>query len=397
MVYISKKRGIKDFFKTRNMKYYIAFMILFLAVIATIIIVSKRIRPDGRSDAAPTDTESDTESYNEPVTSARGMYRITINLATHMVTAYAYDETKGEYSNEPGRYMIAGIGAITEGSYQTSDGIKMTWFESDDGYYRYYSNYGNGIEFHSALYNTSNDKNSLNASDFNTIGTDTDTPGITLQLADAKWIYENCSYQSEFVIYSDSDEDVNYEFLKKTDIPEGITWDPTDTTDDNSVWCPTEVKLLECDSQIEVDTGDGINDIFKHVNARDKDDTSVISYVYITGKYNLDKAGEYKITLNLVDTSGNHLTKQITLIVRESESTEDLTTSGSTGDTKPASVKPDKQTEPVSSDTAVTKPDIETTPAEVTVPAETPNIEEFTSVEEFTTSSDEPSSITSHE
>ena len=193
MVYISKKRGIKDFFKTRNMKYYIAFMILFLAVIATIIIVSKRIRPDGRSDAAPTDTESDTESYNEPVTSARGMYRITINLATHMVTAYAYDETKGEYSNEPGRYMIAGIGAITEGSYQTSDGIKMTWFESDDGYYRYYSNYGNGIEFHSALYNTSNDKNSLNASDFNTIGTDTDTPGITLQLADAKWIYENCN------------------------------------------------------------------------------------------------------------------------------------------------------------------------------------------------------------
>ena len=99
MVYISKKRGIKDFFKTRNMKYYIAFMILFLAVIATIIIVSKRIRPDGRSDAAPTDTESDTESYNEPVTSARGMYRITINLATHMITAYAYDETKGEYSN----------------------------------------------------------------------------------------------------------------------------------------------------------------------------------------------------------------------------------------------------------------------------------------------------------
>ena len=293
--------------------------------------------------------------------------------------------------------MIAGIGAITEGSYQSSDGIKMTWFESDDGYYRYYSNYGNGIEFHSALYNTSNDKNSLNASDFNTIGTDTDTPGITLQLADAKWIYENCSYQSEFVIYSDSDENVNYEFLKKTDIPEGITWDPTDTTDDNSVWCPTEVKLLECDSQIEVDTGDGINDIFKHVNARDKDDTSVISYVYITGKYNLDKAGEYKITLNLVDTSGNHLTKQITLIVRESESTEDLTTSGSTGDTKPASVKPDKQTEPVSSDTTVTKPDIETTPAEVTIPAETPNIEEFTSAEEFTTSSDEPSSITSHE
>ena len=138
-----------------------------------------------------------------------------------------------------------------------------------------------------------------------------------------------------------------------------------------------------------------INDIFKHVNARDKDNTSVISYVYITGKYDLDKAGEYEITLNLVDTSGNHLTKQITLIVKESESTEDLTTSGSTEDTKPASVKPDKQTEPAPSDGAVTNPDIETTPAEVTIPAETP--EEFTSVEEFTASPDEPSSITSHE
>ena len=395
MVYISKKRGIKDFFKTRNMKYYIAFMISFLAVIATIIIVSKKIRPDSKSDAAQTDTESETESYNEPVTSARGMYRININLATHMITAYAYDESEGDYSKEPGRYMIAGIGSMTEGSYQASNGIKMTWFESEGGYYRYYSNYGNDIAFHSALYNTSNDKNSLNASDFNTIGNDTDTPGITLQLADAKWIYENCSYQSEFVIYSDPDENVDYEYLKKTDIPDGITWDPTDTTDDNSVWCPTEIKLLESDSEIEVKVGDSINDIFKHVNARDKDNASVISYVYITGTYDLDKAGEYEITLNLADTSGNHLTKQITLIVQESESSEDVTTSGGTNDTKPASGKPDKQTKPASSDNTKTEPDNETTPAEVTVPVESSSAEEVTTAEELTTSSDEPSSVES--
>lgn len=397
MVYISKKRGIKDFFKTRNMKYYIAFMILFLAVIATIIIINKRIKPgNDEPDQIPGNTESVTEPYDEPVTSAKGLYRININLATHMITAYAYDESDGSYSKEPGRCMIAGIGSMTNGSYKGDNGVKIAWFESDGGYYRYYSDYGSGIIFHSALYDVSNDKNSLNTADYNTIGTDTDTSGITLQVADAKWIYENCSYQSEFVIYSDPDEANDYEYLKKTNIPEGITWDPTDTTEENSVWCPTEIKLLDCDSSIEVSQGDGINDIFKHVNARDKDNASVISYVYITGRYDLNKAGEYEITLNLADTSGNHLTKAVTLIVKESETESETPTPRAT---KPSpSISEDKTTPAAPENPTKTEPaadDSTTTEVQTTAGDEQPSTTEHT--EEITTSEEDVSTISEQE
>lgn len=342
MVYISKKRGIKDFFKTRNMKYYIAFLVLFLAVIAAIIFVSRRIKQpsDTQPDSTLADDESVTETDSETTASSRGLYRININLATHMIAAYAYDETDGSYSDKPSRYMTAGISSVLQtGSYSGENGVKAAWFDvADDGFYRYYSDYGSSIIFHSALYDTSGDKNSLMTADYNSIGSDTETDGITLQIADAKWIYENCSYQCEFVVYSDADEHIDFEYIAKTNIPDGIRWDPTDTSEDNSVWCPSEIKLLECDDKIEIDTGSVINDILKHVNARDKSDASVISYVYITGKYDLDKAGEYRITLNLVDTFKNHLTRSTTLVVKDKDdetSGEETSDDTSSKPTKP--------------------------------------------------------------
>lgn len=39
MVYISNRRGFKDFFKSRNTKFYIAIMIIFIAVVITTAII----------------------------------------------------------------------------------------------------------------------------------------------------------------------------------------------------------------------------------------------------------------------------------------------------------------------------------------------------------------------
>ena len=40
MIYTSKKKGFLDFLKTGNWKYYTAFFVLFIAIIAVIITIS---------------------------------------------------------------------------------------------------------------------------------------------------------------------------------------------------------------------------------------------------------------------------------------------------------------------------------------------------------------------
>ena len=324
MVYISKKKGIKDFFKTRNLKYYIAFLILFIAIIAVIVIVNKNEKPaDNSEDDDHITVDETTTAYEEdtnPV--ARGIYRICINKSTHMVAAYAYDDKNESYSKTPSRYMIAAIGDIPDGTYNSQKGNKSSWFEADNGFYRYYSDFDDDIVFHSSLYKNMNDKNSLIVDDYNTIGSDSSNMGITLQVSDAKWIYENCSYESEIVVYSKDTEQIEADFISVTDIPDGVTWEPTDNSE-VSVWCQSEIKLLDCAQELTVKTGSNLNAVLRHVNARNEADESIVSYVYITGKYNLNKAGVYNITLNLLDVYGNHLTRAVELTVEESESDAD--------------------------------------------------------------------------
>ncbi len=396
MVYLSKKRGLKGFFKTGNLKYYIAFFVLFLAVIAVIIIVSRRIKPDDddinkESDIATEDKT--TEAYTDNTTTTRGVYKICVNKSTYMISVYAYDEKSDSYSDSPARCMLGGIGDLDEGTYSSGKGAKSSWSTADNGFYRYYSDFGNDIVFHSALYNVMNDKNSLNTADYAAIGSHSENKGITLLLADAKWIYENCSFESEIVVYQKADEEIDCDFISPIDIPEGITWEPTDTSD-GSVWCQSEITTLDCAAELTVETGSDINSILSHVNARNKAGESVISYVYIIGEYNLDKAGTYNISLNLIDVYGNYLTRAVELTVEKSDDdttgndeteiktispTETLTESGSTEHSESSAA----QTSDGKQETTATISQETTTeqPAETTTEEETETTEEETSAE----------------
>ncbi len=382
MVYISKKRGLKDFFKTKNLKYYIAFFMIFLTLIAVIVIISRNIKPE--SDVVENETtedETDTGHQDETASALRGVYRICVNKATHMVSAYQYNEADGAYSDSPSRYMIAGIGVIENGTYSSGEGSKRSWSETDDGYYRYYSDFGEGIIFHSAIYNTMNDKNSLDVSDYEKIGTDTDGTGITLQLADAKWIYENCSFESEIVVYEDEDEEIDADFIDIMEIPDGITWEPTDDAE-GSVWCPSEAVSLDCADEITVTAGSGMGAVLSHVNARGRAGESLISYVYITGEYNLNQAGSYNITLNLADLYGNYLTRQTRLIVEDDETAAPDTSEAETTEddvtvSEPAESGTDENSTTADNETRQETSEIQETTsavddiAETTVPEET--------------------------
>ena len=84
MVYISNRRGFKDFFKSRNTKFYIAIMIIFIAVVITTAIIihkAKKYNDDkhNTSDAASESNFSEPDS--ESATDIEGIYNIQINLS----------------------------------------------------------------------------------------------------------------------------------------------------------------------------------------------------------------------------------------------------------------------------------------------------------------------------
>lgn len=79
MVYISNRRGFKDFFKSRNTKFYIAIMIIFIAVVITTAIIIHKAKKYNDDKHNTSDTASEniySEPDSESATDIEGIYNI---------------------------------------------------------------------------------------------------------------------------------------------------------------------------------------------------------------------------------------------------------------------------------------------------------------------------------
>lgn len=68
--------------------------------------------------------------------------------------------------------MLCSFNSFEEGEYKNTGGtgLRNVWYEDKNNFYRYYTDFGNGLIFHSALYSEKNNKNSLNSDEYNMIG-----------------------------------------------------------------------------------------------------------------------------------------------------------------------------------------------------------------------------------
>ena len=344
--YTSKKNTFRNFFKTHNWKYYGIVILLLAAVISAIIVVSK-------NGSQKKNDETDTSPYEEAETTAlnggilRGVYKITVNRATCQIAFYPYDNESSEFSDTADKYMKCGLKlSVDDGTYKASDFTKSVWGANEEGtYYRYVTDFGNGIAFHSACYSLINDKNSLISEDFNLIGSQkTTTNGITLTASDSRWIYENCSEACEIEIYSDKEEDYSDRISKIYNIPEGITWDPTDSGAEN-VWCPTAIGTYHCDAMIMLPIGTSQDVLYGYFYAEDIQGNDISSYAFIYGDYDLDKAGTYTIDFRLIDIYEGYISVPVILLITSEDDFNSESIISTTGekDTTKASEKITKE------------------------------------------------------
>ena len=147
-----------------------------------------------------------------------GDYQINVNKSRNFVTIYK--------NKVPIKVMICSTGPATPvGEYRV--GEKYRWKNLIHNVYGQYSCRITGqILFHS-IYYLKEDANTLDAVEYNKLGTSASAGCVRLTCGDAKWIYDYVPSQTPVSIYTDGrEEDYDKPVLDK--IPETQTYDPTD-------------------------------------------------------------------------------------------------------------------------------------------------------------------------
>ncbi len=152
----------------------------------------------------------------------KSSYVLRVNKSTNVVTVLAANGT-GDYNIAYKRFICSTGNNTPYGTYYTP--VKYRWrYLVGPSYGQYSTRIVGGILFHSVPYSKQNPY-TLQASEFNKLGTTCSHGCVRLMCRDAKWIYDNCSLGTRVDIVSGADP------LSKPSapkIPANQRWDPTD-------------------------------------------------------------------------------------------------------------------------------------------------------------------------
>ena len=243
-------------------------------------------------------------------------YYIKINRRQNCVTVYKLDE-KGKYTI-PVKAMACSVGvnnATPTGTFHISN--QYRWHTLMGNVYgQYCSRIVDGVLFHSVYYSDT-DPSTLAYNSYNRLGTAASHGCVRLNVADAKWIYDNCSSGTTVKIYDGNDPGP---LGKPTPVRIDTSskyrgWDPTDPSKDNP-WrkmAPTikGVKNLTVErlaKKPNLKTG---------ITATDYKGKSL--KIKLTGKLNMKKAGKYTITYTTTDSLSRTTTVKRVIIVKDTK------------------------------------------------------------------------------
>lgn len=253
------------------------------------------------------------------VSAAGSPYLIKVNRKMCTVTIYKKDSA-GNYT-VPVKAMLCSPGWDTPlGTFRTP--ARYRWqLLMGDVWGQYCTRITTGILFHSVWYYERNEA-TLSNRQFNNLGTVCSHGCVRLNVADVKWIYDNCPLGTTVIIYDSN----NPGPLGK---PEGIKvstasrmgYDPTD------IWCssnPYNKKKPSIQGAKSQRIAYGSNfTAMSGVSAISSTGTNITSKVKTTIKYNnkkvsqidTKKAGNYKVTYSVVDLLKRKAKKTVTIKV----------------------------------------------------------------------------------
>ncbi len=251
----------------------------------------------------------------QSVSAAEQTYLIKVNRAYNTITIYEKDK-KNAYT-VPVKAMVCSVGTgnrTITGTFQTKG--KYRWkLLMGDVYGQYATRIVGGILFHSVYYYENNNPATLATKQYNKLGTAASHGCIRVSVADAKWIYDNCSVGTTVIIYDDKKNPGPLGKPEAIKITKANGWDPTDPDPKNPFLSKTpEIKGAK---NLTVMQGEKL-DLLKGITAVSATGTNITKSVKIEGKVNYDVPGKYKITYTVKDILGMISNKTIQVTVEES-------------------------------------------------------------------------------
>lgn len=243
-------------------------------------------------------------------------YLIKVNRRMSTVTVYAKD-SNGKYT-KPIKAMLCSPGYDTPlGTFRTP--AKYRWHVlMGDVWGQYCTRIHGGILFHSVWYYEKNPA-TLSNRQYNNLGQIVSHGCVRLNVADSKWIYDNCALGTTVVIYDSSNPGPlgKPKGLKVSEASK-MGWDPTD------VWSPgnpyaKKNPVINGAKDINVNYGKSV-DLKKGVTAKSSTNQNITSSIKVKITYNgktvtkvdTKKAGNYKVTYTVTDSSKKTASKTIT-------------------------------------------------------------------------------------
>lgn len=187
-------------------------------------------------------------------------YYIMVNCQMNTLTIYTLDENG--YYTKPFKAMICSTGrqghATPHGTFSLT-GYKNYWTHMIDGSYgQYVSQFKGSYLIHSVCY-TKADPSTLMTEEYNMLGSVASLGCVRLQVADAKWIFDNCPAGTRVTVYDSADPGPLGKPEKLVDyITEDLDngWEPTDQREENP-WRARYVSSVALDkTELSLEAGD---------------------------------------------------------------------------------------------------------------------------------------------
>lgn len=326
MYYNSNRNRLKNWLAGTDLKIYILMMAVIL-VMAVFVIIFLFNPSAGKNSDTKDDLISEENTMNSPqetissvsnegenssdsvddVENPDILYRIAVNKALNNVCVYSYNTDTKEYDTLYLAFKASVYEGLETGEYVLAE--RTSWRNlGNDTYVQYSSKPEETLLFHSAVYSYQH-KGMLINSTYNAIGSaNTDVPGVTLTVEDAKWIFENCPDGTVVEVMDDSSQeavlqDAGYEYASFITAPDIINWDPTDP-DKNNKWVDGNVEVINGVSDKTVPLNSSF-DVWNGVYVKTTEGVNVTNSLIITGKVDTSVAGQYIVTYTILTKNGS--------------------------------------------------------------------------------------------
>ena len=238
-------------------------------------------------------------------------YALYVNRRQNVVTVYKPD-ANGDYTI-PFKVMLCSTGTNNStpvGTYNTT--MYYKWRRLYGGYGQYAVRFYKDFLFHSVPYSSEGNKGTLSAAEYNKLGTQASMGCVRLSVADAKWIYDNCTAGTKVVVF-ESTEIGPFAKPAAPVIPLTSKWDPTDP-DKNNPWNNIYPYSISGAKDITVNRGTTV-DLKENISVLGKNGTVVETNIKVEGQVNFRKTGTYDVVYSITQVTGVITTKSVKIKV----------------------------------------------------------------------------------